>query len=149
MLNITREIMADHLSSERRSWNMSRIRSKNTSSERAVRSLLHKMGYRFRLHQGNLPGKPDIVLKKHNTIIFCHGCFWHQHRNCRRATIPKTNQDYWLPKLERNVTRFNDVRKQLESLGWRVAVIWECQTNYAQALRDRLALSLGGIAHAI
>lgn len=141
--------MVDHLSSERRSWNMSRIRSKDTSSEIAVRSLLHKMGYRFRLHQGNLPGKPDIVLKKHNTIIFCHGCFWHQHPNCRRATIPKSNQKYWLPKLQRNVNRFVAVQKQLEDAGWNVAVIWECETNDAQTLRNRLASWLGGITHAI
>ncbi len=141
--------MVDHLSSERRSWNMSRIRSKDTSSERAVRSLLHKMGYRFRLHQANLPGKPDIVLKKHNTIIFCHGCFWHQHRNCRRATIPKSNQNYWLPKLERNVDRFNGVFTQLKELDWKVAVIWECETNNTTALAKKLGFLLRGENHEV
>lgn len=134
--------MSDHLSAERRSWNMSRIRSKDTSPEKTVRSLLHAMGYRFRLHQSDLPGKPDIVLRKHNAIIFCNGCFWHQHPGCKRATVPKTNTEYWIPKLKRNIARFQNVRRDLESIGWKVAVVWECETNNPVELAEKLNLFL-------
>ena len=107
--------MADLLTKERRSWNMSRIKSSNTKPERLVRSLLHRMGYRFRLHgkiskkayaKGILPGKPDIVLAKYRTVIFIHGCFWHRHEGCSRATQPKTNIEYWYNK-DRKSTRLN------------------------------------------
>jgi len=130
--------MADHLSAERRSWNMSRIRSKNTSPEKSVRSLLHKMGYRFSLHRPDLPGKPDIVLRKYATVIFCHGCFWHQHPKCKRATIPKSNTDYWIPKLKRNIDHFCEASKHLEQLGWKVAIVWECETNQLDKLEKKL-----------
>ena len=100
--------MTDHLLKEKRSWNMSRIRSKNTSPEKTVRSLLHSMGYRFRLHgrvnkrlykKGILPGKPDIVLAKYKTVIFVHGCFWHRHERCKKCTTPKTRTEWWLKIL--------------------------------------------------
>lgn len=130
--------MTDHLTKKKRSWNMSRIRAKNTKPEIIVRSFLHRNGFRFRLHRKDLPGKPDIVLKKYNTVIFVHGCFWHQHEGCKRATIPETNKEYWIPKLEKNKKRFKEVKKKLEELGWNVAVIWECETKNKNKLREIL-----------
>jgi DNA mismatch endonuclease, patch repair protein len=91
----------DHLTVAERSRNMSKIRSKNTLPERAVRSLLHKNGYRFRLHRKDLLGTPDIVLLKYNTVVFVNGCFWHQHKKCKKATVPKTNSSYWIPKQKK------------------------------------------------
>jgi DNA mismatch endonuclease (patch repair protein) len=136
--------MTDSLSKEHRSWNMSRIRSKDTIAEKRIRSLLHRMGYRFRLHRADLPGSPDIVLKKQNLIIFCHGCFWHQHPGCKRASIPKTNKDYWIPKLRRNVERFKEHKEQLIEMGWRVEVIWECETKNPEKLARKLKSILRG-----
>jgi DNA mismatch endonuclease (patch repair protein) len=110
----------------------------HTRPEMKVRQLLHRMGFRFRLHQKSLPGSPDVVLAKHRTAIFVHGCFWHRHSNCRYATTPKTRHEYWLPKFNANVER--DARKtaQLEALGWRVLVVWECETRDQSALEKRL-----------
>lgn len=119
--------MADHLSSVRRSDNMRRIRSKNTRPEIMLRSRLHRLGYRFRLHDKRLLGNPDIVLKRHQTVVFCHGCFWHQHQGCKKAVLPKTNTDYWLPKLARNCDRFKEAKRELVESGWTVAVFWECE----------------------
>jgi DNA mismatch endonuclease, patch repair protein len=130
--------MTDHLTKSKRSWNMSQIRSKNTGPEIVVRSLLHSLGYRFRLHKRDLPGKPDIVLKKFKTIVFCHGCFWHQHEGCKRASSPKTNQDYWLPKLKRNKERFDFVKKELTELGWKVIVVWECEIKDLDSLKIKI-----------
>jgi len=130
--------VADSFSKEHRSWIMSRIRSKDTIAEKRTRSLLHRMGYRFRIHRIDLPGNPDIVLKKHNLIIFCHGCFWHQHSACNRASIPKTNKDYWIPKLRRNVERFKRNKEQLIEMGWRVEVVWECETKNLEKLGEKL-----------
>lgn len=120
--------MADKISAEHRSWNMSRIKGKNTRPELTVRSQLHKMGFRFRLHRKDLPGKPDIVLPKHRTVIFVHGCFWHRHKNCKFAYNPKTRINFWQGKFKGNVDRDKRNRKKLSSLGWRSSVIWECQT---------------------
>ena len=126
----------DKISKEHRSWNMSRIKSKNTIPELLVRSTLHKMGYRFRLHgkvsikaysTGVLPGKPDIVLAKYRTVIFVHGCFWHHHKNCKRAMVPKTKTEWWMDKFNRNIQRDIMNRGILENLGWRVVIIWECE----------------------
>ena len=124
---------------------MSRIRSKDTKPEKIVRSLLHKNGYRFRLHNKNLPGRPDIILKKYGTVIFCHGCFWHQHPGCKRATIPKSNTKYWIPKLERNVSRFNNVQEKLLKLGWRIMIVWECETKDLEKLISKLDTALKGL----
>lgn len=121
--------MADHLSKEKRSWNMARIRSSNTRAEFAVRKLLHSLGYRFRLHRSDLPGKPDIVLPRHRTVIFVHGCFWHRHNRCSKSTTPKTNIQYWTDKFKRNIKRDIVSKKELNKLGWRVIVIWECETT--------------------
>ena len=132
----------DTLTPCQRSRNMSRIRSKNTKPEMVVRKWLHKNGYRFRLHRIDLPGKPDIVLPRHKTAIFVNGCFWHQHQGCRRATLPKSNQAYWIPKLQRNVNRFEGTLRQLEELGWKVIVIWECETRKIGMLSSRLGKKL-------
>lgn len=113
---------------------MSRIRSANTRPEIAVRKLLHALGYRFRLHRRDLPGKPDIVLPKYRLAIFVHGCFWHQHRGCRLASKPKTRRDYWGPKLAGNVRRDEAAAKALKVLGWTVAVIWECDVRKKETL---------------
>ena len=129
--------MADHLTKKKRSWNMSRIKSKNTKPELIVRSLLQGMGYRFRLHRKDLPGKPDIVLPKYKIVIFVHGCFWHRHKGCRKCTTPSSNQEYWKSKFERNVA--NDIchKVRLRGKGWKVFVIWECETNNLDNLQRK------------
>ena len=119
----------DHLTPTRRRWNMSRIKSKNTTPEMRVRSMLHRAGYRFRLHVEHLPGKPDIVLPKYKTVIFVHGCFWHRHEGCSRATMPSTNQEYWKKKFKSNVERDKREQAELKKAGWRVIVVWECEIN--------------------
>ena len=119
--------MVDHLTKERRSWNMSLIKAKNTKPEKIVRSVLHSMGYRFRIHKKNYPGHPDIVLSKYNSIIFIHGCFWHQHKGCKYATFPKTNQEFWRKKLKSTVERDKRNILKLKAAGINVLVIWECQ----------------------
>lgn len=112
----------------------------NTKPELLIRKLLHGFGLRFRLHRADLPGSPDIVLPRYRAVIFVHGCFWHRHPGCRYSTTPKTRQDYWLPKFANNVER--DARKeaQLRELGWRVLVVWECETKNIEALERRLRL---------
>ena len=104
--------MADHLSAEKRSWNMSRIHGKDTSIEKRVRSYLFRCGFRFRKNDPRLPGKPDIVLPKYHTAIFVHGCFWHRHTGCKDATTPKTNVDFWMNKFQRNIN--NDIKHTIE-----------------------------------
>lgn len=118
--------MVDRISKEHRSWNMSRIRGKDTKPEITLRSLMHRAGFRFRLHDKKLPGKPDLVLPKHNTVIFVNGCYWHRHQGCPKATTPKTNTAFWKKKFEETVAR--DARKtsELKEGGWRVISIWEC-----------------------
>jgi DNA mismatch endonuclease (patch repair protein) len=121
--------MVDHLTKEKRSWNMSQIRGKNTKPEIFVRSLLHRMGYRFRIHRKDLPGKPDIVLPKYRTVIFVHGCFWHRHKGCKRCTTPSTNKEYWLKKFERNKINDKIYKRELKEKGWKIITIWECETK--------------------
>jgi DNA mismatch endonuclease (patch repair protein) len=128
----------DKLTPQHRSWNMSRIRSANTKPEMIVRSLLHRMGYRFRLHRKDLPGKPDIVLPKFKAIIFVHGCFWHRHTNCRYAYMPKSKQEFWETKFKSNVERDNKVRKQLEEKGWKNLIIWECELSDIESVKNKL-----------
>ena len=108
---------------------MRTVKSKNTSPERRVRSVAHCLGLRFRLHRSDLPGSPDLVFPKRRTVLFVHGCFWHRHENCPRATTPKTNADYWCRKFRSNVKRDRESRKKLEEDGWIVLVIWECETK--------------------
>ena len=117
----------DIWSKEKRSYVMSRIRSKDTSPEIKVRSLLHQMGYRFRLHVKDLPGKPDIVFPKYKKVVFVHGCFWHLHKGCRDGTIPKTEHEKWNTKLKRNVERDTNHIKELKKSGWKSIVVWECE----------------------
>lgn len=132
----------DRLSTTQRSNNMSRIGSKDTEPELAVRCTLHKLGYRFRLHRRDLPGTPDIVLPKHRMVIFVHGCFWHRHRNCRLSYKPKSNRAFWQHKFIANVARDHRVRQQLRRLGWCVRVVWECQTNSPDSLASKLRAML-------
>jgi DNA mismatch endonuclease (patch repair protein) len=116
----------DTLTSEKRSWNMSRIRGANTKPELAVRSMLHRMGYRFRISNKTLPGKPDIVLPKYRAVIFVHGCFWHRHQGCKYAYTPKSRLDFWGPKFEGNVMRDKNNLSLLKKSGWLPIVVWEC-----------------------
>ena len=121
--------MADHLTKKKRSWNMSRIGSKNTKPELLVRKMLQHKGIRFRLHAKDLPGKPDISNKSKGFAIFVNGCFWHQHEGCKRANTPKSNKEYWVPKLERNVKRQKDNIKSLIEMGMKPHIIWECEVK--------------------
>lgn len=130
--------MVDTLSRERRSWNMSRIRGKNTQPELTVRSALHRAGYRFRLHRKDLPGRPDIVLPKYRTVVFVHGCFWHRHRGCKFAYAPKSRVDFWNEKFRSNVERDRRNASELRRLAWRVITVWECQAARPKAWLLRL-----------
>ncbi|MDQ3288597.1 MAG: DNA mismatch endonuclease Vsr [Pseudomonadota bacterium] len=128
----------DRISPQRRSWNMSRIRSSGTAPELTVRSILHRLGLRFRVNRRELPGCPDIVLKKHRTVVFVHGCFWHQHRNCQFAYTPKTRIAFWERKFSANQERDGQVAKSLRASGWRVITVWECETKNEDKIRSRL-----------
>ena len=130
--------MTDHLSKEKRSWNMSKIRSKNTRPELAVRKYLYSNGFRYRLHNRKLPGKPDITNQSKKTAVFVNGCFWHQHEGCKKAAIPKSNKSYWLPKLENNVARFKNNTDKLLDMGWKVFIVWECETKDEVILKSKL-----------
>lgn len=125
----------DHLTPAKRSWNMAKIRSNNTRPEREVRSLLHKMGYRFRVNHQTLPGKPDIVLKRFKTVIFVNGCFWHGHKNCSRSNIPKSNTTYWINKIETNKKRDGKNVRQLRKEGWKVITVWECHVQKTEKIK--------------
>ncbi len=133
----------DSLTKEKRSWNMSRIKGKNTQPELIVRSYLHKHGYRFRLHRKDLPGKPDIVLPKYRTIILVHGCFWHRHPECKYAYMPKSRIEFWREKFEGNIKRDEIRVKQLQELGWEVIIIWECETRNQSDIERALSEFLG------
>ena len=138
--------MKDKLTKARRSWNMSRIKGKDTGPEKTVRSLLHRMGYRFRLHVRGLPGKPDVVLPKYRTVILVHGCFWHRHRRCKNCTTPTNRREFWISKLEGNAERDRRHVRALRELGWRVLVVWECETEKTSlAQRIRRLLAKGGM----
>lgn len=130
--------MADTVSPETRSYIMSQVRSKNTKPEIRVRSLLHAMGFRFRLQRKDLPGKPDITLPKYKSVVFVHGCFWHRHPGCKKTTTPATRVDFWQEKFRKNVDRDERNRRELIGLGWRVIVVWECELRNEQALAYRL-----------
>lgn len=123
-----------------RSYNMSQIKGKDTKPELLVRQHLHARGLRYRLHDKALPGKPDLVLPKYKTVVFVHGCFWHQHKGCRYFVVPKTRTEFWLNKIGRNVT--NDERQQAEltAAGWKVLTVWECELK--PAVRDRTLMEL-------
>ena len=126
--------MVDRIPPERRSWLMSRVRSKDTSPEMAVRRLTHSMGYRYRLHGKDLPGSPDLVFPSRKAVIFVHGCFWHRHDGCKKATTPKTRNEYWANKFELNVSRDARAISDLEIKGWKALIIWECETRNLEYL---------------
>lgn len=129
--------MADPLSKEQRSRVMSRVKNKDTKPEVRVRSMLHQMGYRFRLHLRDLPGAPDIVLPRHRKAVFVHGCFWHSH-DCPRGKRPSTRTEFWNAKLDRNVERDRTNRESLENQGWQVLTVWECELKDPDAVREKL-----------
>lgn len=130
--------MTDVHTKEQRSFNMSRIRNKNTRPEIIVRSLVHSMGYRYSLHRKDLPGHPDMVLTRHHKIIFVHGCFWHMHRCRYGRVVPKTNKKFWKIKREGNVDRDKRNLRKLRKEGWKVLVIWECHTRNTKKLMNNL-----------
>lgn len=130
--------MTDTFSPEKRSWLMSRVKGANTRPELAVRSCLHRLGFRFRLHVANLPGKPDIVLKKYRTVILVNGCFWHHHPRCKRASWPESRAEFWRKKIMRNVLRDRATAKHLRNEGWRVLILWTCMFAKAGYLRQEL-----------
>lgn len=119
--------MSDVLTKEQRHRCMSNVKSKNTNPEIMVRKFLFSHGYRYRVNRKELPGKPDIVLPKYRTVVFINGCFWHGHQNCKYATIPESNHEFWLTKITGNVERDKQTRKKLSQMGWRVIDIWQCQ----------------------
>lgn len=119
--------MTDVHSKSVRSFNMSKIRNRDTKPEMIVRRFLHKYGFRYRLHDKRLSGKPDIVMAKYKVLIFIHGCFWHSHNGCKFARIPASNTDYWLPKLMNNMIKDEGNIQKLQKEGWRVIVVWECE----------------------
>jgi DNA mismatch endonuclease (patch repair protein) len=135
----------DTITPERRSENMRRIKGKGTKPERIVRQLAHRLGYRYRLHRRDLPGKPDLVFPGRSKIIFVHGCFWHQHRNdgCRHGRLPASKREYWATKLAKNVARDDRSNAELAAQGWDVLVIWECELRNRASLADRLVSFLG------
>jgi len=135
--------MTDSITTKRRSDNMRKIRSKDTKPEVLVRKLLFRLGYRFRLHRKDLPGKPDIVFPGRNKVIFVHGCFWHQHQDCREGRLPGSRQEYWIPKLTKNISRDQKHVCELQELGWKVLVIWECQTEQVDSIVDVISRFLG------
>jgi len=128
----------DTVSPEKRSWTMAQVKGRDTGPEKVVRSLLHSMGYRFRLQRKDLPGKPDIVLPKYRTAVFVHGCYWHRHPGCKRATTPTSNTGYWDAKFSRTVARDARNQKELANLGWTVLIVWECELRNPDTLRDKL-----------
>ena len=119
--------MMDVLTPEQRHRNMSAIRGKDTRPEELVRKYLFSHGFRYRKNDRRYPGKPDIVLPRYRTVVFVHGCFWHQHAGCRYATIPKSHQEFWIQKLQKNVIRDQEAEQQLINMGWQVITVWECQ----------------------
>lgn len=130
--------MSDVFSSEKRSWIMSRVRGRDTKPEILVRSFIHRMGYRFRIHRRDLPGNPDIVLPRHGKVVFVHGCFWHGHKGCPRSKRPTSNEKFWNRKLNSNIERDKRFQKDLRRMGWKVLVVWQCETRRSEVLLRKL-----------
>ena len=124
---------------------MRRIRSKDTNPELVLRRLIHGLGYRFRLHRKDLPGRPDLVFAKRRKIVFVHGCFWHQHPDCREGRIPGSRLDYWVPKLKKNQIRDAANRALLEEQGWKVLIIWECELTDISVVKRAVKKFLGSV----
>lgn len=139
----------DTISPEKRSWLMSRIHGRDTKPELIIRTLLHRAGYRFKIGDKTLPGRPDIVLPRHGLAIFVHGCFWHRHSNCKLASTPKTNRRYWREKFANNQRKDARAKRQLNALGWRVLTLWECRIMKApEATLNRILKKLESNADA-
>jgi DNA mismatch endonuclease (patch repair protein) len=136
--------LPDMFSTTARSKIMSRVKNRNTAPEVVVRRLLHRLGYRFRLHCANLPGHPDIVLPRHRKVIFVNGCFWHGHDGCRRASRPATNTDFWNRKLDANSRRDKETQQGLDALGWQTLIVWQCETRDEPRLSRTLQQFLEG-----
>lgn len=135
--------MTDVFSKEKRSWIMSRVKGRDTKPELLVRSFVHRMGYRFRVHRRDLPGNPDIVLPRLGKVILVHGCFWHGHKSCPRSKRPSTHVGFWNKKLDSNLERDKRDRRELRKIGWKVLVVWECETRKP----DRLLMKLERFLH--
>lgn len=133
--------MADVLTKEQRHLNMSHIRGKDTKPEEIIRKYLFSKGYRYRKNDSRYPGKPDIILPKYHAAVFVHGCFWHRHPGCRYATTPATNREFWQKKFDQNVARDKRVKEELETLGWNVIIVWECEIS-KKADRNKRLLQL-------
>lgn len=140
--------MTDIVGRQRRSELMANVRGRDTAPELAVRRIAHRMGLRFRLHRNDLPGRPDLVFPKHRLAVFVHGCFWHRHEGCRHASTPKSRVAFWTEKFAANVVRDARQEAALRALGWRVLVIWQCESRDEAAVERRLAASIdpGGVA---
>mgnify|MGYP005818182525 CR=1 FL=1 len=135
--------MTDILTKEKRSWNMSQIKGKDTRPETLLRSVIHRSGLRFRIHDNKLPGKPDIVLPRYKTVVFVNGCFWHRHKGCKYAYTPKSRVDFWESKFSRTVQRDAEKSRELMELGWHVFTAWECEINNdPEDLLERLLIFL-------
>ncbi len=117
---------------------MSRVAGKDTKPEMIVRKIVHGMGYRYRLHSKKLPGRPDLVLARHKKVVLVHGCFWHGHEDCKRSKRPSSNTEFWNEKIEKNIARDTKVKKELESLGWNILTVWECETKKVEVLELRI-----------
>jgi DNA mismatch endonuclease, patch repair protein len=136
--------MTDVFSKEKRSWIMSRVKGRDTKPEILVRSFVHRMGFRFRVQRRDLPGNPDIVLPRHGKVILVHGCFWHGHKSCARSKRPTTNKGFWNKKLDRNIERDKRFRRMLRSMGWKVLIVWQCETRKPENLLGKLERFLHG-----
>lgn len=134
----------DRISPARRSANMAKVRGKDTGPEMTVRRLAHALGLRFRLHRRDLPGRPDLVFPKHRLAVLVHGCFWHRHEGCSRATMPSSRVQFWQAKFDANVSRDARQLRELETLGWQTLVLWECELKDREALAERLHKAIGG-----
>lgn len=130
---------ADQEIDPRRSALMRRVRGKDTSPEKAVRAIAHSLGLRYRLHRRDLPGSPDLVFPRHKKVIFVHGCFWHRHPGCPKATVPKTRYNFWVEKFERNISRDEEVQERLSLQGWDVLVLWECEIKNVSIVEKKLS----------
>ncbi|PKO41876.1 MAG: very short patch repair endonuclease [Betaproteobacteria bacterium HGW-Betaproteobacteria-4] len=130
--------MVDHVSTARRSEIMASIHSVDTVPELTLRRMLHRLGYRYRIHVKNLPGSPDLVFPGRKKIIFVHGCFWHRHKGCSYTSIPKTRTEFWVNKFEANVKRDRRNQKQLKEMGWRVKIVWECELKHPEKLVKKM-----------
>lgn len=133
--------MADVHSTQTRSYNMSQIKGKNTKPEMLVRRFLHANGFRYKLHDKTLPGKPDLVLPKYKTVIFVHGCFWHGHKDCRYFVVPKTRTEWWLNKINGNTANDAKALKALMKEGWKIITVWECNLKPAKVEKTLKAIS--------